>query len=357
MIAPFETQGRFKGGITSVATDIINNNDFFIENNIEIVPFSNCFVARNYKTMGKLSLKNVANFLIYKKELKKKVRETDFDAIYIHTSVKNALLKDLIVAKHFVKKYKVYLHIHSCGIENILPKNKILRKTIIKFFNKKIKKIIFLSSSTQQEFVNLGLNPDKSVVIYNFINKFPSKHSKGILSVNSGEKINLLYLASISKSKGIIDLLKAVGQLDRNIVLNIAGSINNLEIEEEFNQLIALLGDKVKLHGYVSGEEKEKLLSISDILVLPSYWEGMPVSVIEAMSHGQAVIATDVGALPEMIGSENLIKPGDVKTLTEKIRFLIDNPSELLKRKKENYLNSRDYSADIFMEKFVKALN
>ena len=65
--------------------------------------------------------------------------------------------------------------------------------------------------------------------------------------------------------------------------------------------------------GWVSGEEKKKYLSNSNILVLPSYHEGFPVVILEAMASGSAVIATDVGAIPEMIDTS--LKPHDIPTL------------------------------------------
>ena len=80
--------------------------------------------------------------------------------------------------------------------------------------------------------------------------------------------------------------------------------------------------------GYVDEKEKIKTLTSPDIYILPSPAEGLPISILEAMSAGLAVISTNVGAIPEVI--ENgvngyLIEKGDYKNLAEKILTLANN--------------------------------
>ena len=67
------------------------------------------------------------------------------------------------------------------------------------------------------------------------------------------------------------------------------------------------MGDKITYHGYVNLEQKEALMSRADILVLPSYREGLPISILEALSNSCAVIATPVGAIPEILSSDNAV--------------------------------------------------
>ncbi len=79
------------------------------------------------------------------------------------------------------------------------------------------------------------------------------------------------------------------------------------------------------MRGWVTGDNKLTALAQSDILVLPSYREGLPNSLLEAMASECAIIATNVGAIPDVIQSgENgiLIEPGDTKNLAEELRRL-----------------------------------
>ena len=82
------------------------------------------------------------------------------------------------------------------------------------------------------------------------------------------------------------------------------------------------------------GSQKDELLDKCGILVLPSYFEGFPLSVIEGMLHGCAVISTDVGGIPEAIEdgvSGILIKPKDIDGLKNAIESVTDD-KEFAKR-------------------------
>lgn len=83
--------------------------------------------------------------------------------------------------------------------------------------------------------------------------------------------------------------------------------------------------------GWVSGEEKIKLLNEVDVFILPSYNEGLPISVLEAMSYNLPIISTTVGGIPEILKNEYngfLINPGDLIALESAISTLINNPSK-----------------------------
>ena len=82
----------------------------------------------------------------------------------------------------------------------------------------------------------------------------------------------------------------------------------------------------------VDGHEKEALFKQSDIFILPSYSEGFPLSVLEAMSYGLPLIVTPVGALPEVLKEgENcfFVKPGSVSDLTRALTQLFELGSAL----------------------------
>ena len=83
--------------------------------------------------------------------------------------------------------------------------------------------------------------------------------------------------------------------------------------------------------GWISGEEKTKLLNEVDVFVLPSYNEGLPISILEAMSYNLPIISTKVGGIPEILKNEYngyLINPGDLIALENAISALINNPSK-----------------------------
>ncbi len=101
-----------------------------------------------------------------------------------------------------------------------------------------------------------------------------------------------------------------------------------------------------------------EIYSNSSIFVLPSLTESFPFSILEAMSSGTAVIASNVGGVPEMIDNEvdgMLVQPGNPQILAEKILFLLENESEIKKiskRARERIL--KEFTSQIMSDKTEK---
>jgi glycosyltransferase involved in cell wall biosynthesis len=82
------------------------------------------------------------------------------------------------------------------------------------------------------------------------------------------------------------------------------------------------------LPGIVTGEQKNKLVLEADIFALPSYNEGLPIALLEAMAAGMAIITTPVGGIPEVITDGDngfLVAPGNISDLAEKLTILVNN--------------------------------
>ncbi len=110
--------------------------------------------------------------------------------------------------------------------------------------------------------------------------------------------------------------------------------------------------------GYIPHMEMPEIYSNSSIFVLPSLTESFPFSILEAMSSGTAVIASNVGGVPEMIDDQvdgMLVQPGNPQILAEKILFLLDNESEIKKisrKARERIL--REFTSEIMSNKTEK---
>jgi len=86
---------------------------------------------------------------------------------------------------------------------------------------------------------------------------------------------------------------------------------------------------RVKLLGWVEGSAKAGLLDQAGVFLLPSYNEGLPVALLEAMAHGVPVVATRVGAIPDAVTDGEtgyLIEPGDVDALVDRVSRLLADP-------------------------------
>jgi glycosyltransferase involved in cell wall biosynthesis len=149
----------------------------------------------------------------------------------------------------------------------------------------------------------------------------------------------IFFLSRIIKEKGIFELVEAFENLDKkrdDIELIIAGD------GEAFNQLKEVVKNKknIRLTGHVEGEKKITLLKKSDIYILPSYTEGLPISVLEAMLFGLPVITTKVGGLKKFFKNETMgyfIEPKSIIDIEHKIELMLSNKDKLQEMSNFNY--------------------
>jgi glycosyltransferase involved in cell wall biosynthesis len=146
--------------------------------------------------------------------------------------------------------------------------------------------------------------------------------------VVQGERPNLiLFLGRLEPEKGIFDLLEAVSQLRLaipDVRLVCAGDGNRIAVAHYAERLG--IADAVKFTGWVGPSGKRALLESAAVYALPSYSEGMPMSLLEAMAAGVPAVASPVGGVPEVLtdGVTGLIAaPGDVTTLSRHLRKLL----------------------------------
>lgn len=150
-------------------------------------------------------------------------------------------------------------------------------------------------------------------------------------TIPKNEKINILFLGWIVKEKGVYDLLNAVNMLVESgitsFVLKLAGKGEDEESARSFVKEKGL-EPFVSFEGWVLGESKYVLLENSDVFILPSYFEGSPNALIEAMATGNACISTNVGAVPDIIQdgvNGFIVDSGNIDRLALRIENLIED--------------------------------
>jgi len=143
--------------------------------------------------------------------------------------------------------------------------------------------------------------------------------------------LTILFMGWVDKEKGVFELIEAVKKLkednNNSFKLIIAGKGKDLEKIRKYTE-VHELSDIISFPGWVGLEERVDLFNNSDVLILPSYVEGMPNVVIEAMATGMPVIASDVGTVSEMISSEInglIIRPQSSKEIYKALNTLIQN--------------------------------
>ncbi len=146
----------------------------------------------------------------------------------------------------------------------------------------------------------------------------------------------ILFLGRIVPEKGLRYLVEAFKQVDTDKKLVIAGGSS--DTEDFWNELKEMAQDdeRIVFTGFVQGQLLEELYSNSYIYTLPSDLEGMPLSLLEAMSYGNCCLVSDIAECAEVVEDKAVtFAKGNVADLTEKLQCLCNDSEGVLKYKKE----------------------
>jgi glycosyltransferase involved in cell wall biosynthesis len=150
------------------------------------------------------------------------------------------------------------------------------------------------------------------------------------------EPVTLLFVGTLSRRKGAAELAAAAGELRRQVpdgwsLVVVGGAAEVGEVEAaQMREAFAAQGLAGSVVGPRSAAEVRELMAGAGALVLPSHWEGQPITILEAMACGLPVVSTTVGAIPEVVrdGFDGLlVPPGDVPALTAALRLLVEQPA------------------------------
>ena len=356
LVGPFDTKGRYEGGIAYIVNSIIANSKICRKQGLNIKKFDTCRIKRKMTNQGKLNIENIKNTLFVVRDLKGVIAKEKFDVIYFNSSYGIPLLKDLLSIKlsGCKKKARVVLHIHFADTDKILP-NKLTNLTMHLLKNE-IDHVVFLSKNTCDYFEKLGL--ENSSVIYNFHNIHMNKEEieENINRVSDNKARELIFLGSIDRRKGILDLLDALKNVTFPYKLSICGNPIDEEVAKAVNVAIARLPEgAVELKGFLSGKDKENILKKAEIMILPSYGEGLPIVLLEGIASACAIITTSVGAISELFNEKNgaIINPGDIGMLTDAL-YSISDTLRLKEIMRINFKKSEDFGIESFIKQFAE---
>lgn len=278
--------------------------------------------------------------------------DKEIEIVHIHTASYNSFKRSVWYikqAKHHGKK--VVCHVHGGGFLEF-------RKICPEFVDKHLRMcdaIVALSETWRRYFAEeLGF---KNVYVVNNIIKIPQ-----IVPVEKDGRFHILFLGLISETKGIFDLLEVMRnhkeEWHNRIVLHVGG---NGKVDQ-FKQMVTdyQLDDMVVYEGWVSGEKKASLFNLSDAYILPSYTEGVPISILESMSYGVPVLSTPVGGIPEVIRSgENgiLFQPGDKAAMADAINKLLNNKDLCQQMSERELVEAKDYLPESIAEQLDAVYN
>lgn len=301
------------GGIANwveiITTYQQNDVDFFL------IDSKNKVNPAQRRTIIDRTLVSGIKLLKIKKKLKHTLKKNKIDCVHITTSGSLGLIRDLQVAKICKKRgIRFILHLHFGRVPETIKNNtrewKLLKKVIALASD-----IITMDSKTYASLKTLYKNV---TYIPNPINAIP-------LPKPNNSKV-VLYVGWIVKTKGIEELISAWKNISKKFPdwrLELVGPYS-----EKYLKTLNWQDDKsISFLGEMSHNLVMEKMHNCTIFVLPSYTEGFPNVILEAMINAKPIIATTVGAIPEML-SENsgvLIEKESVKELENALLALIQN--------------------------------
>lgn len=247
------------------------------------------------------------------------------DVLHVNLSSHGSTRRKIIVAKAARALGVPYiLHLHSSRymsyVEEAPPK---LGGAIAEMFSNAARIVVL--GNAWKAFVSekFPLAKDKIVIIPN-ATPVPTLPR----NIAAGGPVRILFLGRVGPRKGVPQLVEALAGMKDvpNWEAIIAGDGDVEQTQSDVDR--QGLSDRVRFTGWVGPEEVARLLSTGDILVLPSFNENLPMSVIEGMAAGLAIVATPVGAVEDIIASGEtgiLVPVGEVAPLSSALKSLVED--------------------------------
>ncbi len=246
--------------------------------------------------------------------------DVSVDIVHIHMAVRASVVRKAMVfylARALGRQ--TVLHFHGGQFQVFFTQSRPWTRGLVANMFRQADRVICLNPVCREHIE--ALTGARATVIYN-----PTRMQVPVRQ--DGEPVRFLFMGRIGQRKGVFDLIEAARHV------NFGPARLHLYGDGEVDAARALvasygLSGCVHVHGWVSGQEKEDVFRSCHVLVLPSYNEGLPVSVLEAMAYGMPVIATPVGGVPDAVvdGSNGImVRPGDIHGLARAINRLAGDP-------------------------------
>jgi glycosyltransferase involved in cell wall biosynthesis len=286
------------------------------------------------------------------------------DLVYITLNSKGSgLYKDSVFAI-FAKLFRknVVYHFHNKGVRENQD------RAFDHFLYKKIFKDVYVILLSKFLFQDIEKYVPNEKVFYcsnGIQNLLVSNNEFKNRSNQKNDKINILFLSNLIKSKGIFVLLDALNLLKEKsqgfecIIIGGEGDVSINQLSERIEHLG--LSEYVKYEGKKYGNERLGYFNSADIFIHPTLNDCFPLVILEAFQFSLPVISTFEGAIPEIVKNNvngYLVNPNDIKGLADRIEFLFLNPLKIKSIGKANRIKyEKEYTVIDFEERFVAVLN
>lgn len=246
------------------------------------------------------------------------------DVIHVHTSHwwSFYLSAVYVLLGALVWRRPVILHVHGSSFDEFVETATGFERRFQSLIFEQCSAVVVLSEYWR-EILTDRVDPDRLVVIRNAVDV------ETIEPDFTADVPHLVFISNLIVRKGVNEFLEAIDRLvEDDDVPQFRVTIAGIGPLEGAVRAAEERHSDVSYRGFVSEPEKHELLQQGSIYILPSHSEGLPIGLLEGMAGGNAVVATSIGSVPELIGSDNgrIVPPGDSVALTVALRELITHP-------------------------------
>ena len=310
--SPVINSEHYIGGIASLTKLLIENN-----NKVDYVHFVRG--KGNYSNRGFLWLMRQPFFLL--QFVKQFLRYKDIKIVHINIPLSIlSIPRDLflvLISSCFRKKVVAHFRGGEYSQRKKIPFfYKMMIYLLLIFSNK----IIVLGDKERIFFIDCyKVKPEKIHAIPNAV-KIPA-----LIPIKSEKEFNILFLGRIDQNKGLNEIIEALKKLPEDIIFKFIVAGDGPDRICFINECERHFPERLKYLGIVIGKEKDEVLKNSHIFLLPSYFEGLPNALLEAMANRLVPIVTPVGSMPEVVSNNKnglIIPVNDFQALSECITRL-----------------------------------
>lgn len=316
------------GGMWTVADNYISNQKFNEQVDLDYVATS---------TNGSI-IKRLIFMIKGIRKIKRMLKKKTYDIVHIHMAEKGSTFRKGYVAKICKKRgYKVVIQLHAGPFTDWYDTLNNYKQNKVKRIFDYADKVLVLGEFWKNELAKI-VSSQKIEVLYNGI-KIPEKN------FYNSQNRTLVFMGVLKKEKGIYDLIDALKLIDDKIPEDIKILFCGNDPYKKIDNIISEQGlnNRIKLLGWIDSKEKEKIYKNTKINILPSYFEALSMTVLEAMSYGVPVITTNISTMKEMLGnSEQLVPVGEPQILAKKILEFINNDSKLELISQQEYKKAKE---------------
>lgn len=331
--------------------------------------YVNLTTAQSLEDIGKGGLKKLKAFARKLMEIRKVIKSTKPDAVYVTpNSAGGPFYKDFVVVQlcKWWSKRKVILHFHNKGVST--RQDRWVDDRLYRWFFRNAE-VILLGKPLYEDIKRYV----KEEQVHYCPNGIPD--SGYVYTERTNEVPHILWLTNIMLTKGLREYLDALAILKKQGVRFEADFVGGATVEVSEAQFRSALRERgledcTHYAGKRYGQEKEAFFCQADMFVLPSYTEAFPLTILEAMQHGLPVVATNVGGVSIAVeqGVNGLLVGGykpimslayrpDAQELADNLKILLIDKGL---RTKMGLAGLKKYQSDLtlqcFEERFVEAI-